>query len=170
MEYSAYRQLAIEIKASESSGWVPYSTINHRRDFVTSKLSIYSQTIDQSRRHKSTTEFCQSVDTIIYNSRVILDAIIELNFVQDNGKITEVQIPEPLKPFCSVQSINLKKEFWYGGKYAGKSYQRARGDPEAGQSHGLKGTEKYAWPGYEDWEKENSTLLQDYSENSERIN
>ena len=88
------------------------------------KLSIYSQIIDESGRHIGRTEFCQTVDTFILNSRILLDAIIELNLKIEKNKIIGINIPNAIKPFVQIDEINLRKEFWYGGKFSGKNHQR----------------------------------------------
>ena len=41
MDPTAYRSVSIEIKPSGHDKWIPYTTINHKSDYVTSKLSIY---------------------------------------------------------------------------------------------------------------------------------
>ena len=37
----AYRSVAIELKSPELGRWIPYTRINHKRDYITSKLAIY---------------------------------------------------------------------------------------------------------------------------------
>ena len=33
--------MAIELKSPELGRWIPYTRINHKRDYITSKLAIY---------------------------------------------------------------------------------------------------------------------------------
>merc|ERR1712131_61874 len=140
MEPSAYRSVAIELKSSNNDNrdlWVPYTRINHKRDFVTSKLAIYyeERVPDESQLIKYKKKFSHSID-----SKADLRSLFEVMILKNATSSSSIAIPDALVKYFKNQTvIEPQDKFLYAGRHApGLAYGE--------KTYSIK---KFNWPGYE---------------------